>query len=163
MLFTLTSLVDFVGMLVALWLGLYLLSRGFRSQVTLRAVVVLYALSAFFMGAFINLYQQTPGTAAGRATLLIVSLCAWYDLTHKLLPAATQKRFAWSLNVAYLLGLITVVLLIGTHDSFVGEVGNVLWVGRMGVGPPYIIYGFTQNQLSYCTCFIEFFSLEKYN
>ena len=144
MLFFFTSLVDFTGMLVALWMALYLFSRGYRSRVTLRAVVVLLALSAFFLGAFINLYQQIPGMASGRATLLIVSLCTWFDLTHRLLPEATQKRFRWSVYSSYFLGLITVVLLIGTKDSFVGEVGNVLWVGRMGVGPPYIIYGLTQ-------------------
>jgi len=27
-----------------------------------------------------------------------------------------------------------------TRDAFVGEVGNVLWVGRMGMGFPYLIY-----------------------
>ena len=111
MLFFFTSLVDFTGMLVALWMALYLFSRGYRSRVTLRAVVVLLALSAFFLGAFINLYQQIPGMASGRATLLIVSLCTWFDLTHRLLPEATQKRFRWSVYSSYFLGLITVARL----------------------------------------------------
>ena len=39
MLFTL--LVDFSAMAITLWLGFYLLGRGYPSRITLRAVVVL--------------------------------------------------------------------------------------------------------------------------
>lgn len=144
MLFTFTSLVDFVGMVLSLWLALYLFGRGFRSRITLRAVLVLLALSAFFLGAYTNLYLQIPGTAAARATLLLIGLCAWHDLTHKLLPRDTQKRLSWLVGVIYSLCLITIILLLGTRNAFTGEVGNVLWVARMGVGPPYIIYGISQ-------------------
>lgn len=144
MLFTLTSLVDFLGMGISLWLALYLLGRSFPSRVTLRGVVVLLALAVFFLSAYINLYQQTPGTAAVRAILLTIGLSAWHDLTHKLLPIAYQRSHNWRVGAIYVFGLITVILLLGTQDAFVGEVGNVLWVARMGIAPPFIIYGIYQ-------------------
>lgn len=144
MLFTLTSLVDFLGTVVSLWLALYLFGRGYRSRITLRAVVILLALSGFFLGAYINLYLQIPGTAAARATLLITGLCTWHDLTHKLLPDETQKKLSWLVGAVFALGLLTIILLLGTRSAFVGEVGNILWVARMGISPPYIIYGISQ-------------------
>jgi hypothetical protein len=47
-LFTLTSIVDYLGMGISLWLAFYLLARGFPSRVTIRAVIVLLALFVFF-------------------------------------------------------------------------------------------------------------------
>jgi hypothetical protein len=148
LLFTLTALVDFGGMVVSLWLALYLFGRGYRSRITLRAVVVLLALSAFFLGAYTNLYLQIPGTAAARSTLLIVGLSTWHDLTHNLLPEGTQKKLKWLVGVIYALGLLSVVLLLNNHNTYIGEAGNVLWVARMGISLPYIIFGFTQGLAS---------------
>jgi len=148
MLFNLTAVVDFIGMMLALWLALYLFGRGYRSRITLRAVVVLLAMSGFFLGAYINLTLQIPGSAAARASLLIVGLATWQDLTNKLLPEANRKKLFWLVFGHYGLALITIVLLLSTRNAFVGEIGNVLWVGRMGMGLPYIIYGVIQVMVS---------------
>jgi hypothetical protein len=144
MLFTFTSLIDFLGMCVSLWLALYLLGRSYPSRITLRGVLVLMALAVFFLGAYVNLYIQIPGTAAVRAVLLTVALSVWNDLTHKLLPVRIQRRLGVPVDMIYAFGLITIVLLLGTRDAFVSEVGNVLWVARMGIHPPYLIYGALQ-------------------
>lgn len=141
MLFNLTLLVDYVAMAVTLWLAFYLLGRGFPSRITLRAVVVLLALSGFFFGAFYNLFHQVTGTAALRAVLLVIGLGTWYSLTYELMPAASRKRLVWMSRSIYSLGALTSVLLISNRNAFVGEQGNVLWVGRMGVGLPYLLYG----------------------
>jgi hypothetical protein len=144
MLFIFTLLVDFSAMAVTLWLGFYLLGRGYPSRITLRAVVVLLALSAFFLGAFNNLFHQVPGTAALRAVLVIIGLSTWYSLTGLLLPEGARKYLRWTGIVIYTLAAVTAVLLISTANAFVGEPGNLLYVARMGVGPPYVLYGILQ-------------------
>jgi hypothetical protein len=144
MLFTFTLLVDFGAMSVTLWLGFYLLGRGYPSRITLRAVIVLLALSAFFLGAYNNLFHQVTGTAALRASLVVIGLSTWYNLTFLLLPERVQKRRRWAGILLYTLAAFTAILLVSTTDAFVGEQGNLLYVARMGVGLPYILYGILQ-------------------
>lgn len=143
-LFIVTSVIDFLSTAVSLWLALYLLGRGFPSRITLRGVVVLISLAVFFLGAYINLYNPISGTAALRAVLLTIGLAVWNDLTHKLLTLQSQKMHRWRVAAIYVFGFITITLLLWTRTAFVGEQGNVLWVARMGIQPPYILYGVFQ-------------------
>jgi hypothetical protein len=143
-LINLTALVDFCALVLTLWLAFYLLGRGFPSPTTLRAVIVLFALSFFFASAFVNFFYQIEGTTALRALLLVVGMVTWYSLTYNLLPSRDKKRLHWLRLVVYSLGTVTAILLIGTSDAFIDEGENLLWVGRMGIGIPYITYGFFQ-------------------
>ncbi|MEW6523072.1 MAG: hypothetical protein AB1445_05790 [Bacillota bacterium] len=59
-----TLLVNLTAMVLCLWMAFYLFARGFPSTITLRATVLLLALSAFFFSAYIKLFVQIPGTAA---------------------------------------------------------------------------------------------------
>ena len=144
MLFAFTLLVDFLAMAATLWLAFYLLGRGFPSRIVLRAVVVLLALSVFFFGAYYNLFHQIVGSAAWRAVLLLTGMATWYSLTFKLLPDSSQIRLRWLRIGIYTISIITAILLLLTPNAFVGEHGNVLYVARMGVGPPYVLYGAIQ-------------------
>lgn len=141
MLFIITSVADFLGMAVSLWLALYLLGRGFPSRITLRAVIVLISLSAFFLSAYVNLYSQVAGTATIRAIFLTLGLSVWNDLTHKLLPIQSQRAHRWHVIVIYVFSCITIILLLWARTAFVGEQSNVLWVARMGIQLPYLVYG----------------------
>jgi hypothetical protein len=144
LLFRATLLFDLTAMVVCLWMAFYLLARGFPSRITLRAVILLLALSAFFFGAYNNLFEQIPGTAAWRAAFLIIGFSTWYEITHYLLPKNTrQRRLPWIVAI-YIFGFTTIVLLLGTGNAFVGEQGNVLYVARMGVGYPYVLYAIFQ-------------------
>lgn len=140
MLFQLTLLTDLIAMSITLWLALYLLGRGYPSKITFRAVVALLAVSGFFYGAYNNLFHQVKGTAALRAILLIVGLVSWYSLSVQLTPPQTQKRVRGLEIFIYLLAGITIFLLSITRTAFVGEEGNVLYVGRMGLGFPFVLY-----------------------
>jgi hypothetical protein len=143
MLFIITSIVDFLGMAVSLWLALYLLGRGFSSRITLRGVVVLIALSAFFLGSYISLYEQIPGVAIIRATSLTIGLAVWNDLTHKLLPSWYQKTQRWRVGGIYILCFINVVLLL-TRIGSTSEQGDVLKMARMSIQPTDMVYGLFQ-------------------
>jgi len=140
LLFFFTLLTDLIAMSTTLWLALYLFGRGYSSRITLRAVIALLALSGFFFGAYNNLFHQVPGTAALRAILLIIGLASWYSLSVKLTPSQTQKRIRRLEIFVYTLAGITIILLFSSRNVFIGEEGNVLFVGRMGIGLPYILY-----------------------
>ncbi|HNK62944.1 MAG TPA: hypothetical protein PLE14_02760 [Anaerolineales bacterium] len=141
MLFQATLLIDLTAMAACLWMSFYLFARGFPSPITMRGAVLLLSLSTFFFGAYNNIFEQIPGTAALRATCLIIGMMAWHDATLHLLPNPVRKRHRpWSAGI-YLLGIITILLLITSQNSFVSEQGNNLYVARMGVGLPYILYG----------------------
>ena len=148
MLFQATLLLDLCAMAITLWMAFYLFAKGFPSQITLRAVIVLFALSAFFFGAYNNLFHQIVGTAVIRAILLIIGLGTWYSLTFQLMSAHSRKQLHWLAIGIYILGAITAILLISRRDAFVGEVGNPLYVARMGFGLPYILYGIFQSLVS---------------
>lgn len=141
MLFQATLLVDLIAMSICLWMAFYLFARGFPSTIAIRAAVLLIALGAFFFGAYNNLFEQIPGTAAWRATFLITGLTQWYHITLHLLPENARSRSRPLTYAVYIVAVITVALLLNTRTAFVGEMGNVLYVARMGVGLPYIMYG----------------------
>src|SRR3990172_9784305 len=141
MLFQAKLLVDLFAMAICLWMAFYLFARGFPSKLTLRSTILLLALSAFFLGAYNNLFLQVSGTAAWRAAFLIIGLGAWHDITLQLLPADIRRRqLPWTIGI-YVLGLTTIYLLMNTRNAFIGEVGNVLYVARVGAGLPYVLYG----------------------
>src|SRR5688500_607376 len=125
MLLQATIVVTLVGMVFSLWMAFYLFARGFPSTITLRMVIVLLTLSGFFYGAYNNIFQQVPGTAAWRAVLLVIGLTAWYSLTYQVMSAHSRKRLRWLEISMYLLAVITAVLLL-LPNSFTGEEGNAL-------------------------------------
>lgn len=144
MLFPLTSVTDYLGFCISLWLSLYLLARGFPSRITLRTVIILLALAGFFLSASINLHMRVPGATTIRAILLVVALSAWHDLTNRLLPKEAWKNTRWIVRTFYIGGIIIVSLLFLNRNAFIGEMENVLYVGRMNVGPIFAAYGVFQ-------------------
>jgi hypothetical protein len=140
MLFSITSIVDNLGMGMSLWLALYLLARGFPSRVTIRAVIVLLALFIFFLSASVNLYIQVTGSTAVRAIMLTIVLATWCDLTQKIAPPNTQTKDNWLIPAIYIFAFVTAALLLGTRNVFVQEQTNLLWVGRMKMGFQYTVY-----------------------
>jgi hypothetical protein len=121
MLFFFTSLTDFLGLSISLWLAAYLLARGFPSRITLRAVVVMLSLAAFFISAYINVHQVRAGSAAWRAAFLTLGLTVWYDVTYRILPTRAQNNTRWVMWGVYALGLFTIGRLIALQDVFVDE------------------------------------------
>jgi hypothetical protein len=140
MLFYFTVVIDLAAMVFCLWMAFYLFARGLPSKITLRGVILLLALSAFFFSAYYNLFGQIHGMAAWRAVFKIIGLCAWNDLTLQLLTENTRKRHLPWIVAIYTLGLITILSLI-TGNSFIVEQDNLLYLSRMEIGLPYVLYG----------------------
>ncbi|MFN3491084.1 MAG: hypothetical protein ACK40V_02595, partial [Anaerolineales bacterium] len=76
-----------------------------------------------------------------RASCLIIGISTWYSITLQLLSEKIRKSLQWWTSTVYTLAVVTIALLLSTRNSFIGEQGNVLYVARMGVGLPYILYG----------------------
>lgn len=148
-LFNITVFLDLIAMAITLWLAFYLLARGFPSRVTMRAVIVLLALSVFFYGAYNNIFHQVPGTAAWRAVLLVIGLASWYSLTYQIMSAHNQKRFRWLEISMYVFAFVTAVSLL-LPNSFTGEEGNALFVAHMQIGLTYILYSVYQWGIALC-------------
>ncbi len=141
MLIPITAVLDLLGMAAGLWLAVYVLARGYRSPITQRAFIVLLCLALFFYGAYNNIFEQVPGTAAWRAVALITALYFWYDLTNRLLPGNLRRRTRFLSWVTLGLAATAAVLLLTVPNAFRGEVGNALNIGRMELELPFIAYG----------------------
>ena len=149
MLLQTTMLIDLLAMATTLWMAFYLFARGFPSRVTLRVVIVLLSLSAFYFGAYNNIFHQVAGTAAWRAVLLVIGLGSWFSLTFRLMPEHTRKKYRWYENAIYVYAALSIVMLL-QPDTFVEEQGNALYVAHMTGGLPYAVYGSYQFVISIC-------------
>lgn len=147
MLLQATLIADLIAMATTLWMAFYLFARGFPNAMTMRMVVVLLSLSAFYFGAYGNIFFQTPGTAAIRAILLVIGLGGWYSITYRVMSDHNQKRFHWMEWCIYFLGAISVIMLL-QPDAFIGEEGNALHVAHMNNWLPFRIYGLFQILVS---------------
>ena len=132
-----------------LWMGFYLFARGFPSPMTLRVVVVMLALSGFFYGAFNNVFEQTPGSAAIRAVLLVIVLGGWYGVTFHVMSERNQRRYRFVEMGIYALGAVAIIFLL-QPGAFILEEGNALYVAHMSRdGWAYRVYGGYQFMVSF--------------
>ncbi len=143
MLYQITLIVDLLAMATTLWMAFYLFARGFPSQMTLRAVIVMAVLSLFFYGAYNNVLSQLAGTAPWRAVLLVVGMASWYSLTVYLMPDQSSRRYRVVGYILYSLAAITIFLLL-RPNSFINEQGNAIYVAHMSAGPASAVYGIYQ-------------------
>ncbi len=137
-----TSLTDFLGMSVALWLAAYILARGFPRQATFRGAAVLFIISAFFFLAYLNLHERFQEWAIWQAVITVTGLIAWYELTYQLLPVFERGKMRWLAWGVYALGLATVVVLISQRAAFRPEPGEPLDVPRLASRLAYFVYAF---------------------
>lgn len=143
MLFQATLTADLIAMATTLWMAFYLFARGFPSRVTLRVVIVLLALSAFYLSAYKNIFHQTPGSAAWRAVLLVIGLGSWYSLTYQLMLESSRERFRWIMRGIYVLAIFAILFLL-EPGAFRNEEGNALYVAHMSGGASYTVYSIYQ-------------------
>ena len=144
-----TMAVSLVAMATTLWMGFYLFARGFPRAITLRVVAVMFALSAFFYGAYNNIFTQVEGSAAVRAILLVIVLSGWYSVTFHLMSEHYQRRYRVKEWGMYGLGILSIIFLL-QPDAFLSEAGNALYVAHMNPnGWAYRVYGGYQFVISF--------------
>lgn len=137
----LTSVTDFLGLCVTLWLAGYLLSRGFRSPTTLRAALVLFLLSLTFSEGYLSLHEPEkshycpicwPSNPEQRYTwylgAFLLAVMVWYNLTYQWLPRPLQRRLRWTAWGIYGIGLATLVIVFLPFNGLSG-LGPGLFIG----------------------------------
>ena len=149
MLLQATMVISLLALAITLWMGFYLFARGFPRAITLRVVVVMLALSGFFYGAYNNIFDQTKGSAAIRAVLLVIVLSGWYSVTFHVMSEHDQKRYRFMEWGMYGLGILSIIFLL-QPDAFLSEAGNSLYVAHMNPkGWAYRVYGGFQFIVSF--------------
>lgn len=149
MLLQATIFVTLLAMAVTLWMGFYLLARGFPSRMTLRVVVVMLALSGFFYGAYNNIFVQKTGSAALRAVLLVIVLAGWYSVTFHVMSDRNQQRYRFLEWGIFALGFLSILLLL-QPGTFLNEAGNALFVAHMNKASwAYRVYSIYQFIVSF--------------
>lgn len=145
MLFNITWLIMLCGMGVSMWMAFYLFARGFPSRTTLRAVVVLLSVAAFFFLTFKHIFQAA--NPAPRAVLLIISMAAWFSLTFQFLSPNSRIKWRWMEIVIYGLAACAAASLL-INESFISEGGNSLMIALMQGGYPIIFEAVYQVAIS---------------
>jgi len=128
LLFALTSATDFLGLCTTLWLAGYLLSRGFRSPTTIRAVLVLVFLSLTFIEGYISLHDPENSHYAWYLGAFLLAVIFWFNLTYQWLPRPLQRRLRWTAWGIYGLGLVTLVIVLLPNSPLSGA-GPGLFIG----------------------------------
>lgn len=136
-----TRAVDFIAASISLWQAFYIFGKGFPSKIALRATVVFLALFVFFFGAYDSLIHPAESWAIVRAFVIIITLVAWYSLTLQLLTDIVVARSRFYGMLLYSVGVLAAILLLTVKNIFILNEENILEVGRMRLGLPYVVYG----------------------
>lgn len=144
MLTTITYTTHVLAMAISLWMAFYLFARGYPNRITLRAVLALLAISVFFLGTY-N-YFQSPAlhTIQLRAALLVIALVSWYSTTFTLLTQQKQTRYRWMEITIYVMGGISVILLVAIESTEGIKLENLMYTAYLESNLVNILYGTTQ-------------------
>jgi len=103
---TVTAITSFAGLVVSLWLGLYIVTRSPRSRLSWLASGTLWALAGYFLNN-LTYVQGPPGSRLpwwwGWSVALAVPL--WFHLSVSLLPPESARRQRWAVPLVYFLTL----------------------------------------------------------
>ncbi len=130
------STVDLIALSVALWLGVYLVTRSRRATAWLAAGAS-WSLVGYFLNRLINLnFIGYPAITllGGWSAILVAPL--WYHLSTQFYPAAPGRR--WLVPLGYLASLMFLGLMVATDLVFRGPGAFPATTGAAaGAGPLY--------------------------
>jgi hypothetical protein len=138
----LTAATNFVGLVVSLWLGLYIVTRSPRSRVSWLASGTLWALAGYFLNN-LTYVQGPPGSRLpwwwGWSVALAVPL--WFHLSVLLLPEEAAHRQRWWVPLSYFVTLNLVAMEAFTPWVFEGTTTEpALYSSAQRPGPLYPLF-----------------------
>jgi hypothetical protein len=139
---TLTTVTNFAGLVVSLWLGFYIVTRSPRSQISWLASGTLWALTGYFLNN-LTYVQGPPGSRLpwwwGWSVALAVPL--WSHLSVTLLPEEAARRQRWWVPLVYLVTLNLVAMEAFTPWIFEGVTTEPsLYSSAQQPGPLYPLF-----------------------
>lgn len=141
---TITHTTHILAMSISLWMAFYLFARGFPNRITLRAVLALFSISIFFLGAYNRFFQSTSHTDYLLAALLVIALICWYSTTFAFFPSIKQVQYRKTEILIYALGIISVLLLVTTKNGEIRNSETLLYTAHLEMNFVNIFYGTTQ-------------------
>ena len=119
-LFALTSIFNFICLVVSLWLGFYIVTRSPRSRVSWLASATLWSLSGTFLNTLINIHtpQGMSSLPWWRGWTVSIAVPFWFHLSVSLLPDTVAKKRYPLVMLVYLLTLNFIAMEIFTPWVF---------------------------------------------
>lgn len=163
MLYSLTILINFICLITAVWLGIYVVTRNSRSLVAWLTGLTLWSLAGLFLNM---LFAMTPpplpedfsswlaivfpfwmkdaldqGSAGWlQGWLVIPAVILWHHVTVLLRPGPLNPWRWTRIILGYITAAVAILLLERTDLLFTREVGDPLFLNTLHPGPLYPLF-----------------------
>ena len=143
-LFALTSICNFICLVVSLWLGFYIVTRSPRSKVSWLASATLWALSGTFLNTLINIHTP-PGISSlpwWQGWTISIAVPFWFHLSVSLLPDEVAKKRRPLVILIYLLTLNFIAMEVYTPWVFADmDIKSSIYYSAQRPGLLYPLFG----------------------
>jgi hypothetical protein len=163
-LFYVTFAVNFLALVLALWLGLYLVARNAGYPIAWLTALTLWCVAGLFLNILLALNPPPPAASwpawlhfvfpfwpaeslGGEASAwlqgwsVIPAIAFWHHAT-TLMRSRKLHIWQWTRVLAgYVLAVIAIVVQTNTPILFTVESGNPLYLNSLGAGPWYPFFG----------------------
>lgn len=163
MLYALTIFVNFASVIIAVWLGLYLVTRNPRNQIAWMTGITLWLIGGLFVNILfalnppiipadrpfwlqlILIFWMGPATSGGENSWLMgwsiaFGIVIWHHTT-TLLRGPLNGWRKIRIAVGYLIAGIAVLLRLYTPLLYAKDVGDPLYLNSLVGGPLYPLFG----------------------
>jgi hypothetical protein len=162
MVYSLALLANFLGLVLSIWLGVYIVTRSRGSWISWTSGLTLWSLAGLFaniqlfmfaspapvsrplwLKVIFPIWPQETGaniTAWTQAWAAGLGLLFWFHTTLLIIPGKMSRWHRVSLYIAYGLGILTLVLHLVTPQLFVVGTNDPLLVDKQNFNSIYPIY-----------------------
>ncbi len=164
MAYSLALIANFIGLILSVWLGIYIVTRGRNSWIAWSSGLTLWTVAGLFantlefmlssptpvsqplwMRLVFPFWPQEPDLAISHWTqgwATGIGIFFWYQTTVLLVPGKMAKWRRWSILAGYLFGILTIVLQIFAPEMFEIEKQDPLLVDTQRFNTIYPLYAF---------------------
>lgn len=162
MVYSLALFANFMGLVLSIWLGVYIVTRSRGSWISWTSGLTLWSLAGLFANILLFMFaspapvsqplwlkmifpiwpQESSANIANwtQAWAAGLGLLFWYHTTLLIIPGKMSKWHRTSLYTAYGLGILTLVLHLVTPQLFVVGTNDPLLVDKQNFNSIYPIY-----------------------
>lgn len=137
----LTLLVDYLVMVVSVWMAMYIVGRGYPNRLAPRAIIMLLAIAFYSYDAFVGVLGPVGANQGVRLLTVMIGLVAGFHFVHSMLPSKNQKETLWIQYLVTLGGLVGSIIFLRAQDP---GVGSRLLVENTVFDSPYLVVGIIQ-------------------
>jgi hypothetical protein len=174
--YSLALIANFIGLILSVWLGIYIVTRGRNSWISWSSGLTLWTVAGLFANTLEFMLSSTTPVSQPLWMRLVfpfwpqeddlaishwtqgwatgIGIFFWYQTTVLLIPGKMAKWRRWSILAGYLFGILTVALQIYSPEMFEVEKQDPLLVDTQRFDTIYPLYAF---------CLLWFSSVSVFN